>query len=304
MEEKTPTIALIMPYFGKWPGWIDYFFESCSYNSSIDFYFFTDCPLPKTEHPNMHFTEISFDDYCMMVSNKLGIDFHPSCARKLCDVKPFYAMVHKEILEKGKYDFWGYGDMDLILGDIRLFYTNELLSQYDVLSTHADRLSGHLTLLRNRPDLNASCLRIKGWKNLLESKDNHTVDEELFSLLFLPWAKILWKLHKYIWLKHCDLYKDEFASYNNFCHRINRLLGLGRRRVYMHEQYTTPWFTPNHDTMYESYEWEYQNGHIFEQPTGNELIYLHFLALKHRWSLSDFPKSSNIIINAEGIKAK
>ena len=304
MKNTTHSIAMLMPYFGKWPGWIDCFIDSCAHNSSIDFYFFTDCPIPAGTSPNLHFTNLSFGDYCQLASKKLGIDFHPSCARKLCDVKPFYALIHNDILEKGGYDFWGFGDIDLVWGDIRRFCTDETLSKYDVISTHADRMSGHFALIRNRTDLNAACLRIKGWKTFLESADNHTLDEERFSILFLPWAKVLWKLHRYIWLNHCDKFRDEFVSYSNFCQRVNHLLGLDRRRVYMREQYTTPWFSANHDTIYEPYHWDYTDGHIVEHPTGKEIIYLHFLALKHRWTMTEFPTSSRITINAEGIKAQ
>ncbi|WP_420882928.1 DUF6625 family protein [Zooshikella ganghwensis] len=38
------TIAIIIPYFGQWPEWIDLYIESCKHNPSIDWLLFSDCP--------------------------------------------------------------------------------------------------------------------------------------------------------------------------------------------------------------------------------------------------------------------
>jgi hypothetical protein len=57
-------IAIIIPYFGKWPEWIELYFYSCSKNECIDWYFFTDCEGIKTQYPNVHFEKMFFSDYC------------------------------------------------------------------------------------------------------------------------------------------------------------------------------------------------------------------------------------------------
>ena len=54
-------IAIIIPYFGKFPKWIDLFLYSCSRNAKlsegieVDWLIFTDCVLPERIYPNTHF---------------------------------------------------------------------------------------------------------------------------------------------------------------------------------------------------------------------------------------------------------
>lgn len=43
----------------------------------------------------------------------------------MCDYKPTYGLAFKKWL--GKYDFWGYCDFDLLLGNLRKFFTDEVL---------------------------------------------------------------------------------------------------------------------------------------------------------------------------------
>ena len=114
-------IAIFIPYFGNWPYWIDLYMHSCKKNKDVDFYFFTDCGIPSgfSGIDNLHFASVTFFDYCQLVSDRLGIDFHPQDSYKLCDLKPFYGHIHEGILEKGNYSFWGFGDVDLVWGDIR-----------------------------------------------------------------------------------------------------------------------------------------------------------------------------------------
>lgn len=40
-------VAIIIPYFGKWPVWMDFYLYTCSRQQNVDFLFFTDCGIPK-----------------------------------------------------------------------------------------------------------------------------------------------------------------------------------------------------------------------------------------------------------------
>ena len=48
---------------------------------------------------------------------------------KLCDYKPAYGEIFAP--ELSGYDFWGYGDMDLVFGDLRAYFTEDKLRKYD-----------------------------------------------------------------------------------------------------------------------------------------------------------------------------
>jgi hypothetical protein len=201
MKEKTHKIALIMPYFGKYPEWIDLYFYSCEQNKTIDFYFFTDCEVPENHADNLIFQKISFADYCKMVSEKLQIDFSPESPYKLCDLKPFYGFLYKDLLEN--YDFWGFGDVDVIWGNIKKFYTEDMLKQYNIFSTHADRLSGHLAIIRNNQKYRELCFKIKNWKIKLTAQNNFALDENDFSSLIFPESKFIKKFYWYKRLSRC-----------------------------------------------------------------------------------------------------
>ena len=63
-------IAMIMPYFGKWPKWINLFFYSCGKNEFIDFYIFSDCPKPHNLYgsTSLKFTSKA-SDICLQYSS-------------------------------------------------------------------------------------------------------------------------------------------------------------------------------------------------------------------------------------------
>ena len=56
-------ICFVVCYFGKWPKWFDAYLESCKYNPSIDFLFFTDCGKPENNYSNIKFIEYTINDF-------------------------------------------------------------------------------------------------------------------------------------------------------------------------------------------------------------------------------------------------
>ena len=141
------SIGILIPYFGRFPDWAELFFETLKQNSTIDFIIFTDCETKNFQAPNIIFHKTSFEDYVKLINSKLDFQVNPPNAYKLCDFRPLLGHIHSDIFKN--YDFYGYTDIDLLFGDIRSFYTDEILSQYDVISTHEHRVSGQLALFRN-----------------------------------------------------------------------------------------------------------------------------------------------------------
>ena len=252
---------------------------------------------------NLHFHPISFADYCRLVSDRLGIDFQPERPYKLCDLRPFYAIVHSDLLREGNYDFWGFADLDLVWGDLKAFYTDDLLHRYDIFSTHDDRFSGHLCLLRNKPSLNTAALRLPHWKERLCSQQNYALDEMAFTLLFYPQARLLWKVHRHLYLRYASHFRNEFRSYGKFCQWINALCGLRRRGIYLKEMYTSPYVTPNFVPAGGA-SYRYADGHITDLATGEALPYLHFVFLKTIWTPQQATPpahTTDLLISPDGI---
>lgn len=178
-----PTICFVIPYFGHWPFWFPFFLESCRSNPGIHWILHSDCGIPENAPPNVTFVETSFDDYCRQVSSALGIDFAPTNPYKLCDLKPALGLVHQEELKK--YDFWAFGDLDLVYGNLRNYFSAERLARKDIFSTHRRRISGHLCLIRNTLKMRSAFMTVPNWKQLLENKDHVAFDESAFSRLFV-----------------------------------------------------------------------------------------------------------------------
>ena len=297
-------IAVITPYFGKFPAWIDLYFHSCAKNSFIDWYFFTDCSIPAEYESNIFFKEMTFAQYCRDVSKILNIDFAPTRALKLCDLKPFYGFIHSDILKN--YDFWGFGDVDLVWGDLAQFYTPEMFAKYDVFSTHNNMLSGHLALLRNSDKYVNLCFKISDWKNKLKDEENLMLDEGEFSNILFPPFYLLNKIMQKIVYK-IDRKKRSWQTYSSFVHSFSYSFGrFNKKRYFFKEQYSTP-SKEGDFSSYDSNVWFYKNGKIYNERCGDnkEFIYFHWMNFKSlaefKYSLPDkFPFDNGILINTKG----
>jgi len=136
-----------------------------------------------------------FPDYCARVTQKLGIAFAPESPYKLCDLKPAYGVLHEEDIVG--YNFWGFGDIDLVYGSLRAYFTEARLARYDFFSTHERRVSGHLCLIRNTPRWHRLYEAVPDWAVRLSSPRHEAFDEGAFTRLFIKhknWPRPLRRL--------------------------------------------------------------------------------------------------------------
>jgi hypothetical protein len=257
------SILIIIDYFGgKWPEWFPIFLESCRQNSTVNWLFHTDCPCDFAGISNVAFQNIAFEDYIKQVNHKLDVRFDPADYYKLCDLRPMYGVLYDEDIKP--FDFWGYGDLDVIYGNIRHFYTDKVLEN-NVISTHTWCISGHFAIIRNEEWLNNAFRKIRNWKKIIEKRSNQRFDEDTFSKLFLYPKRL-----PVSWQKLYDFLNPGTKKF--------------RSDLYFKEQYTTPltpasWKSgkPDHPLV-----WFWKDGHITNEPDENEeFIYLHFMNFKH-----------------------
>ncbi|MGH6923850.1 MAG: DUF6625 family protein [Propylenella sp.] len=243
-------LILFAQWFGPWPEWIEFFVESCKWNRDIDWLIFTDQVAPENQAPNLRYEKVSFEDHKARISAAIGLDLSHASPLKLCDLKP--TLGHVFTSETEGYRNYGHCDLDLIFGDIRSFYTDALLEKYEVLSTHDDRISGHLVVLRNNAFNKSAFGRIKGWRRKAMDPHTHSIDEYRFGNVFT--RPSLW-----------------------------RRLTERRVPVLFEERYTTPltrkpWLdgTSNYPT-----HWFWQNGRLSAEGCEHrEFIYIHFMNWK------------------------
>lgn len=283
-------ICFLMPYFGAWPFWLPFFLASCRANPTIDWLFFTDCGIPTDCPSNVKIIPTNYADYCARVSSALGISFHPEKPYKLCDARPAFGFIHQDELKT--YDFWAFGDIDLVYGDLRAYFTSERLARKDLLATHSRRISGHCSLFRNNSRMREAFRLIPNWKQLFAAPQHYAVDEGAFSRIFLR--------HK-----NWPAWLARLAAFPNPM----------RRNAEFIEAFSTPnaripW---TDGTKHFPASWFWRNGHLTNDIDGDrEFPYFHFLIWKRAWashnkvdniSFTQLAKSGAWQISSEGFSA-
>ena len=141
-------IIILIPYFGRLPEYFDVFLKSVVHLSHIDFRIFTDdrSALERSYSKNVCVQIMSFSEIQQRIHKIWGVKL--TSGYKLCDFKPMYAELFSDFI-KG-YDYWGYCDIDTMMGDVMAFLNN-------IDYTHYDRIgkNGHFTLYRNCEYINA-----------------------------------------------------------------------------------------------------------------------------------------------------
>ncbi len=255
-----PSICFVIPYFGKWPFWMPFFVESCRANDTVNWLLFSDCGIPDDCPPNIKIVSISYREYCGHVSRQLGLDFKPNNPYKLCDIKPALGLIHESDLSG--FDFWAFGDIDVVYGNLRGHFTAQRLSSRDLLSTHARRVSGHCCIIRNSDRLREAFKAAQQWESILADQKHHAFDEKGFSHLFLRHKN--WPS----WLANFASSFDELRRNAEFCETFSTPYA----RVAWHDgssQFPTKWL--------------WRDGHLTNDSDGNrEFPYFHFLIWKSR----------------------
>ncbi len=149
------SIVIIFPYFGKLPAQYKMWRESALLNPSVDFLFFTDAEVQPA--PNIIVNRMSFGEFRRVVQRAFDFPIVLDRPYKLCEYKPAYGYILQDYI-KG-YDFWGFGDLDLVYGDLRTFITDSVLRHKFVLGW------GHLSLFMNDTATNTYFMeRVEGFQ--------------------------------------------------------------------------------------------------------------------------------------------
>ncbi len=153
---------------------------SCAWNPDVDWHFLSDCKPPEKHPPNVHFHSSTLQKVAELATEVLGFPVHLQRAYKLCDLKPAYGLMFRDLLKD--YDFWGHCDPDILWGNIRKFMTSKLLDRYDILSSRKHALAGHFCIYRNEERINRICLETADWEQMLNhSEKSYMLDEAYFS---------------------------------------------------------------------------------------------------------------------------
>ena len=169
-------IAIVTCWYGLYPWYFPYFIHSCSFNPSVDFIIITENKeLISNKPENVIIIHQTIEEIKTTASQKLGFTVYIDCPYKLCDFKPAYGFLFPEII-KG-YDFWGHGDIDVMYGNIRDFMTEDILNDYDVISSRHDYVAGTFSLYKNTEQMNMLFMQSKDYKKVFTNPEHFCFDE-------------------------------------------------------------------------------------------------------------------------------
>ena len=252
-------LIVVIPYFGKPIKWLNFFLASCAKNSDVDWLIVSDFEIlhrPK----NVHHLFITFDSYRSYIATKLGIQPNWNQSYKLCDLKPALGFLHEDIVKN--YDFWAFGDMDLVYGDILDKYES-LMKDYDIISSHTYLLAGHLSIFKVMNETNLLFTVIPNWKEALSSSSHLSFDEVVMTEMLVS------HLPKF------NRMEIKFSPQLIFDKKVNNQ----QLRIIFKEQYTTfftnNWLMPN-GVLTKPTTWTWDHGRLFHDAMPGNILYGHF----------------------------
>ena len=151
------SIVVIFPYFGKLPVQYKMWRESALRNPSVDFMFFTDADIEPAKNIFVH--KMKFEEFRQYIQAVFDFPIVLDRPYKLCEYKQAYGYILRDYIKE--YDFWGFGDLDLVYGDIRAFFNDYILTEKRFLLGW-----GHLTLIHNDEEANTYFMKQEnGYQN-------------------------------------------------------------------------------------------------------------------------------------------
>ena len=305
MCKSLKSVCIIIPWFGEEPFWLDYFFRSVSYNNSIDFLFVTDLELPQELPQNIIVLKSTLYELNASFSRKLKLETDITNPYKLCDFKPAYGYLFEEHIRV--YDYWGYCDLDMIFGDIRLNIGHPLNQGFDIITADDSFIPGHFCLLRNNESMTTLFMQASNLKKVFQSNKSYYFDELILrkgkKLAGANRSKLLNSrirkhnlgqfIKKYLkWLKpfYCilrlSITNKSLVDFNSIIRKnaIIKYLSVYQKKLYLSD------LDLYNDKIY---EWDilWDNGRLFYKE--NELLYFHFQLSKDQDGLKFIDQGNN-----------
>jgi len=167
---------LIIPYFGKLPEYLNLYFKGCEKNTWLHVLIITDDEIPDSKPTNVYFQQESLINFSKKIADihKLK-NYQLPNAYKLCDWRPSYGLIFHEEIKN--YDYWAYGDLDVLYGDMQSYILNKHELDVDFISFRYEYLSGSLTIIKNNIFNNNLFLKIKNYLPEARKASYQALDE-------------------------------------------------------------------------------------------------------------------------------
>lgn len=275
-------VLIISPYFGKLPTWYGLFMMTLERNPDFTWLLVTDTEIPSPRPPNLLAQSMTLPELNALCQQKLGFDPAISNGYKVCELKPAFGKIFEESLRG--YTHWGYGDCDVLFGEIAAFFPDELLDCYDAFSSCRCAITGQFSLFRNDgpfrdpyrfiPDY---AERVRG--AAVQNLDEVATDEALAA----QGCRILRRQ-----LQIHDHGSDEWHQW--------------AQQLELKEKGTLE------GLFWEGGEAEWRDGRMWHAETGKEAMFYHFHYWKTQWKLPRYPywpgAISRVAIRQSGLEVE
>jgi hypothetical protein len=123
---------------------------------------------------NISFISAELADIEDRIKNNIGIDVKINNPYKLCDFRPAFGLIFKDLLTES--EFWGWCDLDIVLGDMEKFLPTKAFSSNDAILRR-----GHFFLIKNS-DKNNDLFKTRitnqtTFQEIASSSKNYIFDE-------------------------------------------------------------------------------------------------------------------------------
>ena len=153
-------VKLLTLWVGPLPEWLPQFEERIGANKLVDW----------------DLIHISVAEANVLASSVADCPCIKGSPYSLCDLRPLFGEMFKYRLG---YEWWGWVDLDVVLGDLDRLIT-PLLNLYDIVTTDTWTINGALTFMRNVPEVN-QLWRKADYAAILGEPDYCNFDESGFN---------------------------------------------------------------------------------------------------------------------------
>ncbi|MGB3531949.1 MAG: DUF6625 family protein [Microcoleaceae cyanobacterium] len=261
----------------KFPTYFDYFIDSYSRNTKTSLKIFTNVAcspyIKKYQDSSIGFHQFSLKKMFNLFKDKLaisGYDYDQYRAYKMCDFRPAFGEIFSEYLEG--FDYWGYIDIDVIVGNLDRFLTAEKLADYDVISGGRNNLTGYMTLYRNTEAINSLYKKSPDYLRVINSPQNFRFDENGGKRNIIAMEQLI--RNNNIPIRYLNCVHNDFGKINSSIDNNSR-------------------------------EWiyDYNDGMLIDRLTKEEIAMFHFMQGKasQNFTFQKFRHSSSFSISPQGL---
>lgn len=261
------TICLIIPYFGKWPVYLDLFFYTVAKQDHFQVILFSDIDYDGELPQNVKMIHFTLDEFNQLASHRLGFGISLKNPYKLCDFKPAYGFIFQDYISD--YSHWAFGDLDLIYGRI-----SEILPanwfDYDVLSFREEWISGSFSVMKNTSYINTLFTKSRSYKEAFMSPEHQAFDE-------------CWNLYETLKGKESD-YILKCDKRESFTWIVRREALENNIKVFFHRLIK--------ESISQDDYVKYYDGKV-EQRDGRDFLYYHYITEKNTFAFV-FPEWNEV----------